>query len=117
MLKKEAHTKERSMYVLNDCLEENPLAVHKPLSYYKGIDIVILDGTWKHARKLRRNVRPESFGKSDHKFDHLIPVKISPTELSRFTCRRQSQVGHISTIEAAAVLINDLQLDYCSLVD
>ena len=86
-----------------DLLKEQttgPLASYKPISQYNHIDIVILDGTWKQARKLRRNCTSLN----------LLHVKISPTELSKFCCRRQSRIDHISTVEAAATFLSTLGL-------
>lgn len=80
--------------------------IYKELTYYEQLDIVLLDGTWSQANRIYNKVVSSSaFGA-----DKLLPVKISPTELSRFTCRRQSQKDRISTIEAAAMLLKELQV-------
>jgi DTW domain-containing protein YfiP len=59
--------------------------------------IVVVDGTWRQARRL----------------NYLIPadiprVKITPTTLSKFLCRRQAREDRVCTIEALALLFEDI---------
>jgi len=77
-------------------------APRRALSSFENLDVVLLDGTWSQARKMRKRVEESGV------VANMIPVKISPKELSRFSCRRQTQDDHISTLEAAAVLLQEL---------
>ena len=62
--------------------------------------IIVLDGTWGQARRL------------DHKINEFIPrVQCSPTTLSRFLCRRQTQADRVCTAEALALLMSDMGMD------
>jgi DTW domain-containing protein YfiP len=61
--------------------------------------IIVLDGTWGQARRLNQKLPPS------------IPrVKILPTTLSRFLCRRQTQADRVCTAEALALLMTDIGL-------
>lgn len=84
-----------------------PASLRRPLSSYSRVDVILLDGTWNQAGKMRKRVTDPSLGFGR---ENVLPVKISPTELSRFSCRRQSEPGHICTIEAAAVLLQEMDL-------
>mmetsp|Transcript_54666 Transcript_54666/g.122701 ORF Transcript_54666/g.122701 Transcript_54666/m.122701 type:complete len:337 (+) Transcript_54666:74-1084(+) len=57
---------------------------------------VVVDGTWRQARRLHKRLE---------KFPH---VALTPPARSEFHWRRQSMEGRISTVEAAALLLEDL---------
>lgn len=60
--------------------------------------IFVIDGTWKQAKRLVK-----------HKALASVPrVKLAPESASRFTLRRQSQPDRISTVEAVALLLQEL---------
>merc|ERR1712046_73682 len=56
---------------------------------------VVVDGTWRQAKRMHRDL------------EALPHVKLSPCSLSEFHWRRQSQEGRISTVEAAALLLEE----------
>jgi len=57
--------------------------------------VVIVDGTWRQAKRM-------------HRFLEGLPhIALSPQGLSEFHWRRQSQEGRISTVEAAAALLEE----------
>ena len=59
--------------------------------------IIVVDGTWRQARRLNLKIPSE------------IPrIKIMPTTLSKFLCRRQTQADRVCTIEALALLLQDM---------
>jgi DTW domain-containing protein YfiP len=59
--------------------------------------IVVVDGTWRQARKLNKKIDPS------------IPrVRITPTTLSKFLCRRQTRVDRVCTAEALSLLLEDM---------
>eukprot|EP00927_Polykrikos_kofoidii_P056873 TRINITY_DN50962_c0_g1_i1.p1 TRINITY_DN50962_c0_g1~~TRINITY_DN50962_c0_g1_i1.p1 ORF type:complete len:349 (-),score=50.06 TRINITY_DN50962_c0_g1_i1:287-1333(-) len=57
---------------------------------------VLVDGTWRQARRMQKY------------FDALPKVILEPRRLSQFHWRRQSREDRISTVEAAALLLEDL---------
>jgi DTW domain-containing protein len=62
------------------------------------LTIIMLDGTWSNARLLAKGV-PE-----------FIPrVRVTPTERSLFRLRTQTQADRICTLEAFALLLQELQ--------
>lgn len=61
--------------------------------------VVLLDGTWRQARRMRQGV-PGA----------LPNVALTAVTRSEFHWRRQSEEGRISTVEAAALLLDELQL-------
>lgn len=60
---------------------------------------VLVDGTWSQARRMRKSAK-ELQGVRD--------VALAPTKVSEFHWRRQSVEGRISTLEAAALLLEDM---------
>ena len=59
--------------------------------------IVVVDGTWRQARRLNYIIPAE------------IPrVKITPTTLSKFLCRRQATEDRVCTIEALSLLFQEI---------
>ncbi|CAJ1378813.1 unnamed protein product [Effrenium voratum] len=57
---------------------------------------VLIDGTWNQAQRMHKH------------FEHLLHVVVQPAGQSQFHWRRQSQEGRISTVEAAALLLEEL---------
>ena len=57
---------------------------------------ILIDGTWNQAQRMHRH------------FETLKHVKLMPAGKSSFHWRRQSQEGRISTVEAAALLLENL---------
>lgn len=57
---------------------------------------ILIDGTWRQAKQMHK------------RFEALPHIALSPTGLSEFHWRRQSQEGRISTVEAAALLLEEL---------
>merc|ERR1711971_1216494 len=57
---------------------------------------VLVDGTWRQARRMHRSL------------DTLPHVKLQPRQLSDFHWRRQTREDRISTVEAAALLLEAL---------
>ena len=63
----------------------------------EGIGVILLDGTWGQAKRMNRRLSP------------LLPrLKLEEEVISRFLLRRQSNVGRVSTLEAASLLIERL---------
>mmetsp|Transcript_101110 Transcript_101110/g.286580 ORF Transcript_101110/g.286580 Transcript_101110/m.286580 type:complete len:294 (+) Transcript_101110:128-1009(+) len=58
--------------------------------------VVLLDGTWRQAHRMHKS------------FEGLPMVALAPRERSEFHWRKQSMEGRISTVEAAALLLEDL---------
>lgn len=59
--------------------------------------ILIVDGTWRQARRLNLRIPAD------------VPrVKITPTTLSKFLCRRQAREDRVCTIEALSLLLQDM---------
>ena len=58
---------------------------------------ILIDGTWNQAQRMHK------------RFQSLKHVKLLPSGKSNFHWRRQSQEGRISTIEAAALLLENLE--------
>eukprot|EP00439_Symbiodinium_sp_Y106_P004121 s6092_g1.t1 len=58
---------------------------------------ILIDGTWNQAQRMHK------------RFQSLKHVKLLPSAKSNFHWRRQSQEGRISTIEAAALLLENLE--------
>lgn len=65
-------------------LQDNPL-------------IFLIDGTWRQARRLNKNIP-----------DSVPRVKIHPQTISRFLCRTQTQPDRVCTAEATSMLLEDL---------
>ena len=62
----------------------------------KSILIIVLDGTWRQAKRLTRHV------------DCKIPrVALTPDALSSFFCRKQTQSDRICTIEAVEMFLRE----------
>ena len=62
--------------------------------------VIVLDGTWGQARRLNQ------------KIDGSIPrIKITPSALSQFLCRRQTQADRVCTVEAVALLMTEIGLN------
>lgn len=62
--------------------------------------IVVVDGTWRQARRLNL------------KIPKAIPrVRIQPSTLSKFLCRRQTRVDRVCTAEALALLLLDMEME------
>jgi DTW domain-containing protein YfiP len=60
--------------------------------------VIVVDGTWRQARRLNKKIPSD------------IPrVKITPTTLSKFLCRRQTQVDRVCTAEALSLLLVDME--------
>lgn len=59
---------------------------------------ILIDGTWSQARRMRKTPELEGIG----------DVALAPTTRSEFHWRRQSVEGRISTLEAAALLLEDM---------
>lgn len=57
---------------------------------------VLVDGTWRQARRMHKHL------------EDLPRVALAPRAASEFQWRRQSQEDRISTVEAAALLLEDL---------
>lgn len=82
--------------------EESKGARQQPLSpstTTEGLTVMVVDGTWRKARKMAKHL------------DTVIPgglchVALSPNVLSVYR-RRQSQPGRICTIEAVAMLLEE----------
>jgi len=65
--------------------------------------VIVLDGTWGQARRLNQ------------KIDDAIPrIKITPSALSQFLCRRQTQADRVCTVEAVALLMTEMGLNDAS---
>ena len=65
--------------------------------------IVVVDGTWRQARRLNKKIPQE------------IPrVKITPLTLSKFLCRRQTRVDRVCTAEALSLLFLDMGFEDAS---
>eukprot|EP00933_Yihiella_yeosuensis_P052110 TRINITY_DN5010_c1_g2_i1.p1 TRINITY_DN5010_c1_g2~~TRINITY_DN5010_c1_g2_i1.p1 ORF type:complete len:334 (+),score=65.94 TRINITY_DN5010_c1_g2_i1:59-1060(+) len=60
--------------------------------------VVLIDGTWNQAQRMHKH------------FEDLPHAVVSPSSLSQFHWRRQSQEGRISTVEAAALLLEEVGL-------
>lgn len=60
--------------------------------------VVLLDGTWRQANRMQRPMVDL----------HLPHVALSTTAQSEFYWRRQTQEGRICTIEAAALLLDEM---------
>merc|ERR1712060_787157 len=58
--------------------------------------VVLIDGTWRQAYRMRKT------------FEGLPTIALAPRERSEFSFRRQTVEGRISTVEAAALLLEDL---------
>ena len=59
--------------------------------------IIVVDGTWSQARRLNLKI-PSSIPR----------IKITPTTLSKFLCRRQTRADRVCTVEALSLLLNDM---------
>lgn len=57
---------------------------------------VLIDGTWNQAQRMHKH------------FQDLPHVMVTPTAASQFHWRRQSQEDRISTVEAAALLLEEI---------
>lgn len=57
---------------------------------------VLIDGTWNQAQRMHKH------------FEAMQHVVVFPTGQSKFHWRRQSQEGRISTVEAAALVLEEL---------
>eukprot|EP00397_Hematodinium_sp_SG-2012_P060421 GEMP01078663.1.p1 GENE.GEMP01078663.1~~GEMP01078663.1.p1 ORF type:complete len:196 (+),score=29.70 GEMP01078663.1:487-1074(+) len=67
-------------------------------------DIILVDGTWRQANRIVRHIPLDAN-------DAVLPhIKLAPTRLSQFSCRRQSRVDRISTAEAAVLLLEELHV-------
>ena len=79
-----------------------------PAAKQKPIQIIVVDGTWRQVRTMLKH-----FQKTISKEVRLI--KLSPTALSVYA-RTQTEPGRISTIEAIALLVQELgeDPDVCS---
>ncbi len=62
--------------------------------------IVVLDGTWHHARTLRRDV---GF------LEHLRPVRFSPPAPSEYRIRKEPQADYLSTVESVVHVLSRLE--------
>lgn len=67
-------------------------------------DVIIVDATWRQAKRLISDVPEGIDGKP------LPHVRLEPKTLSQFACRRQSQIDRISTVEAAVLLLQELEV-------
>merc|ERR1711933_211365 len=63
------------------------------------LSIVVLDGTWSEANRMRKRMPPQ-----------LWPVKIQPAAVSNYQFRKQTQPDRICTLEAAAALLEELNV-------
>lgn len=63
----------------------------------KPLVAVVLDGTWRQAIRMHKQM------------EELPCITLTPRGRSEFHWRRQSQEGRISTVEAGALLLEDLQ--------
>jgi len=63
----------------------------------KDVLIIVVDGTWRQARRLNQKIST-----------HVPRVKITPTTLSKFLCRRQTRVDRVCTAEALSLLLLDM---------
>eukprot|EP00929_Paragymnodinium_shiwhaense_P035167 TRINITY_DN19025_c0_g1_i2.p1 TRINITY_DN19025_c0_g1~~TRINITY_DN19025_c0_g1_i2.p1 ORF type:complete len:324 (+),score=43.72 TRINITY_DN19025_c0_g1_i2:84-1055(+) len=59
--------------------------------------VVLIDGTWRQAKRMQRHM------------EGLPKVILQPKKLSQFHWRRQSREDRICTVEAAALLLDDLR--------
>jgi len=57
---------------------------------------ILIDGTWRQAKRMQRHM------------EGIPKVILQPKKLSQFHWRRQSREDRISTVEAAALLLDDL---------
>lgn len=71
-----------------------PKSADRPLCF------VFLDGTWRQALRMRRQI--ESIAS-------LPCIQIQPTEPSVYQLRKQNNQAHLSTVEAAIQLIKESQ--------
>ena len=62
--------------------------------------IIVLDGTWRQARRLNQAIPL-----------HVPRIKVSPTSLSQFLCRRQTNPDRVCTVEALSMLYKDMGRD------
>jgi len=67
-------------------------------------DIIVIDGTWRQAKKLNRDIPLGIDG------NPLPRLRINPKTLSKFVCRKQTQKDRICTVEAAMLLLEELQI-------
>ena len=65
--------------------------------------IVVVDGTWRQARRLNQKIP-----------DSIPRVKILPHTLSKFLCRRQTQADRVCTVEALSLLLQDMGMTEAS---
>eukprot|EP00392_Amoebophrya_sp_AT5.2_P010106 g10159.t1 len=100
---------------LNECPADNEEAIREE-DEETVLDVIVLDGTWNQARKMLKSIfvgENERFASGEIDEDlrfRPLHVKIDPCEVSRFSCRRQTQPDRICTLEAAAMLVDQLQL-------
>ncbi|CAK9070143.1 tRNA-uridine aminocarboxypropyltransferase (SAM-dependent 3-amino-3-carboxypropyl transferase) (tRNA U47 acp transferase A) (tRNA aminocarboxypropyltransferase), partial [Durusdinium trenchii] len=76
-----------------------PVASPWPVATHGGASppvAVLIDGTWNQAQRMHKH------------FEHMQHVVVFPEGQSQFHWRRQSQEGRISTIEAAALVLEEL---------
>lgn len=59
--------------------------------------IIVVDGTWRQARRLNLKIP-----------DSVPRVRILPTTLSKFLCRRQTRADRVCTLEALSLLLQDM---------
>ena len=74
-----------------DCLEETDMK-----SEGRKL-VIVIDGTWGQARRLNQKIA-----------DSIPRIKITPSTLSQFLCRRQTQADRVCTVEAVALLMSDI---------
>jgi DTW domain-containing protein YfiP len=85
---------------VDNCVVMFPTEEAKAFSDLKLKDnpiIFLIDGTWRQARRLNKNIP-----------DKIPRVKIHPQTISRFLCRTQTQPDRVCTAEATAMLLEDL---------
>lgn len=84
------------LFPSEDSVEYNQVPAEKLPGSGKVL-IIVADGTWSQARRLNLKI-PSSIPR----------VKITPTTLSKFLCRRQTRADRVCTVEALSLLLNDM---------
>eukprot|EP00698_Gefionella_okellyi_P015669 TRINITY_DN4435_c0_g1_i3.p1 TRINITY_DN4435_c0_g1~~TRINITY_DN4435_c0_g1_i3.p1 ORF type:complete len:155 (+),score=47.10 TRINITY_DN4435_c0_g1_i3:439-903(+) len=59
--------------------------------------IVVIDGTWQQARMMRHQLP-----------SHLPMLRLQTSAFSQFTLRQQTEPGRVCTLEAVAILLQEL---------
>lgn len=88
-----------------EILTPKDIEEHSVVESNKKLAFIILDGTWKEARKILR--------KSPY-LDKLPALALTDLEKTRYTLRRNKDEDHICTVEVALELLNICGEDTCA---